>query len=76
MDDRINNGDTVKHFKGNYYYVIETNAHYSEDHEKRLVVYQSVKTKEIWVRPYEMFMSKVDKIKYPNVDQKYRFESI
>ena len=74
--DRINNGNIVRHFKGKYYYVIETDAHDSEDHEKRLVVYQSIEGKKIWVRPYEMFMSKVDKIKYPDADQEYRFESV
>ncbi len=27
-----------------------------------------------YVRPYEMFASKVDKVKYPNVKQEYRFQ--
>jgi hypothetical protein len=28
------------------------------------------------VRPYDMFISKVDKEKYPDVKQEYRFEEI
>lgn len=73
---RIDDGDIVRHFKGNLYKVLYTFAHYSEYHSFRLVVYQSQDTKEIWVRPYDMFMSEVDKVKYPNVQQKYRFEVV
>lgn len=29
-----------------------------------------------YVRPIDMFLSKVDKSKYPNVEQTYRFEFI
>lgn len=29
---------------------------------------------DIWVRPYDMFISKVDKEKYLDVDQEYRFQ--
>ena len=36
----------------------------------------SVSTGEIWLRPYDMFMSKVDREKYPNVEQEYRFEYV
>ena len=74
--DRINKEDIVKHFKGGYYKIINMYALDSEDTSKRYVVYQSLKDKQVWVRNYDMFMSKVDKEKYPDVEQTYRFEVV
>jgi hypothetical protein len=48
------NGDILIHKKGNYYKVLESIAKDSETLE-RVVVYQSVTSKEVWVRPWIMF---------------------
>ena len=62
-----------KHFKGDYYLVVDIVIN-SETMEE-MVLYQSLYGDGIkYVRPKEMFISKVDKGKYPNVEQEYRFE--
>ena len=39
-----------------------------------MVVYMEVDGEKSYARPLEMFISKVDKEKYPNVTQEFRFE--
>ena len=63
-----------RHFKGDYYLVEGVGIH-SETKEK-YVIYRALygDTEKVYLRPFEMFLSKVDKEKYPNVEQEYRFE--
>lgn len=65
-------GKTYKHFKGTLHKVIAIAKH-SETLED-MVVYTH--DDQIWVRPYNMFIEKVDKEKYPGVEQEYRFELV
>ena len=77
-------GDIVKHFKREtidnpateYLYKIIAFAHHSETDEM-LVVYEALYPPfKTCARPYDMFMSEVDREKYPEIKQKYRFEVV
>ena len=62
-----------KHFKGDLY-LVEDIAYHSETLEKYVVYRGLYGDCKLYIRPYDMFNSLVDKEKYPNVKQKYRFE--
>ncbi len=66
------NATVFKHFKGSYHKII-TVAKDSETLED-MVVYTH--DDNIWVRNIDMFFSKVDTKKYPEVSQTYRFEKM
>lgn len=82
-------GDIVQHFKREllhaegssiYLYKILEIAEHTETKEK-LVIYQALYEDPakgihfgVFARPYDMFMSEVDREKYPHIQQKYRFE--
>ena len=62
-----------RHFKGDLYLAVDF-AQHSETDEK-LVIYRCLYGEgKLYARPYDMFASKVDKEKYPEVEQEYRFQ--
>ena len=65
-------GSKWKHFKGKEVEIVNI-AKDSED-LKEMVVYTH--DGETWVRPKDEFLSEVDHQKYPDVEQKYRFEEL
>ena len=68
-------GQTYRHFKGNVYKILSIAK--DCDNLKKLVVYQDITDEDkIWVRDYNEFISLVDKEKYPDVTQEYRFELV
>lgn len=84
MTREMHMGDIVRHFKREtvenptteYLYKILAFAEHTETGEK-LVVYQALYAPfKICARPYAMFMSEVDREKYPVIKQKYRFEVV
>ena len=75
MENLIMPGDIVRHFKGNRYEVLHV-ARDSETQEEMIVYRALYGERGIWVRPKAMFLSKVDREKYPDVRQEYRFEKV
>lgn len=77
-------GDIVQHFKretlaptddqNKYLYIIRGFANHTETDEM-LVIYQGLYSPfDTYARPYDIFNNKVDKERYPNIKQEYRFE--
>ena len=84
---RLDIGDVVQHFKRellppertgspDYLYVIQAIAVHSETGEQMVVYKALYGDHQVYVRPLEMFISKVDTKKYPTVQQEHRFERI
>ena len=62
-----------RHFKGDLY-LVEDICYHSETGEKMVAYRALYGENRLYCRPYEMFLEEVDREKYPEVRQKYRFE--
>ena len=71
--NQIKMNGIYKHFKGDYYLLVDVAKH-SETGEDYVVYRKLYEDCALWVRPLEMFLEEVDHEKYPEVEQKYRFQ--
>ena len=89
MDCRFVGGDIVRHFKREmlspealaeepemYLYDIVGTAEHTESGEMLMVYRPRYGEGKLYARPLSMFMSEVDREKYPGVRQRYRFEKV
>ena len=73
MERKIEIKKIYRHFKGDLYFVEDIAIH-SETRESYVVYRALYGEQKLFIRPLDMFNSLVEKDKYPDVKQKYRFE--
>ena len=72
-EERCVRHGVYRHFKGGLY-VLEEIA-YDADTQERVVLYRALYGEHrLWARPFEDFFAELDRAKYPQAQQKYRFE--
>lgn len=84
MNRQVQINGLYRHFKGWVIKVLGTAIH--TETNDTLVIYRHIELNhsqnpidfygEVYARPLEMFLSEVDRKKYPDAKQKYRFELI
>ena len=87
MENRFSPGDVVRHFKRDlltpealsaesekYLYDIVGTAEHTETGETLMIYRPRYGERKLYARPLEMFLSEVDREKYPDAKQKYRCE--
>ena len=70
-------GEKFRHFTGGIY-IVDGAAIHTETGEI-MIIYHDIRREhpyEFYARPKSIFLSKVDKEKYPHVEQEYRFERV
>ena len=73
LDRSFKPGDYVKHFKGNLCRIIGEAIHTETNEE--LIVYEKIDDgkRQMFAHPRDMFVSLIDRVKYPDSAQDYRF---
>lgn len=66
-------GEKYRHFKiGKVVTIVGISRHTETEEIDVVYDYEG----KLWCRPLDMFMSEVDRVKYQNATQKYRFEEV